>query len=111
MQAGDPGLLDDMQPGAFVRIAVSDTGVGMEPDTLEHVFEPFFTTKPTGQGTGLGLSQVYGFAHQSGGAATIASSARRGTLVTLFLPRTWEAAARPQEPSAVVGAKKARHFR
>jgi two-component system NtrC family sensor kinase len=73
---------------------------------LPRVFEPFFTTKDIGKGTGLGLSQVYGFAHQSGGAATIASSARRGTVVTLFLPRTWEAPAQPQQQSAVVGARK-----
>ena len=70
------------------------------------MFEPFFTTKDIGKGTGLGLSQVYGFAHQSGGAATIASSARRGTVVTLFLPRTWETPALPQEPSAAVATKK-----
>ena len=56
------------------------------------MFEPFFTTKEVGKGTGLGLSQVYGFARQSGGAATITTSARRGTAVTLLLPRTWEAA-------------------
>ena len=92
--------------GDFVAIRVADTGSGIPADVLPRVFEPFFTTKDVGKGTGLGLSQVYGFAHQSGGAATIASSARRGTVVTLFLPRTWEAPAQPQEQSAVVGPKR-----
>jgi len=92
--------------GDFVSIRVADTGSGIPADVLPRVFEPFFTTKDIGKGTGLGLSQVYGFARQSGGAATIASSARRGTVVTLFLPRTWEAPAQPQEQSAVVRAKK-----
>ena len=100
-KASEEGLAGD-----FVAIRVADTGSGIPADVLPRVFEPFFTTKDVGKGTGLGLSQVYGFAHQSGGAATIASSARRGTVVTLFLPRTWEAPALPQEPSAAVAAKK-----
>jgi two-component system NtrC family sensor kinase len=100
-KASEEGLSGD-----FVAIRVADTGSGIPADVLPRVFEPFFTTKDVGKGTGLGLSQVYGFARQSGGAATIASSARRGTVVSLFLPRTWEAPARPQEPSAVVGAKR-----
>ena len=99
-KASEEGLSGD-----FVAIRVADTGSGIPADVLPRVFEPFFTTKDVGKGTGLGLSQVYGFAHQSGGAATIASSARRGTVVTLLLPRTWEAPALPQEPSAVVGTK------
>jgi two-component system NtrC family sensor kinase len=92
--------------GDFVAIRVADTGSGIPADVLPRVFEPFFTTKDVGKGTGLGLSQVHGFAHQSGGAAAIASSARRGTVVTLFLPRTWETPARPQEQSAIVSAKR-----
>jgi two-component system NtrC family sensor kinase len=92
--------------GDFVAIRVADTGSGIPADVLPRVFEPFFTTKDVGKGTGLGLSQVYGFAHQSGGAAAIASSARRGTVVTMFLPRTWETPALPHEPSATVSAKK-----
>jgi two-component system, NtrC family, sensor kinase len=96
-QASEEGL-----SGEFVAIRVADTGVGISPDILPHVFEPFFTTKDVGQGTGLGLSQVYGFARQSGGAATITSSPRRGTAVTLFLPRTWEMPAQPRSQVAAV---------
>ncbi|HEX4043339.1 MAG TPA: ATP-binding protein [Xanthobacteraceae bacterium] len=80
--------------GEFVAVRVADTGAGIPPDVLPRVFEPFFTTKEEGKGTGLGLSQVYGFARQSGGVASITTSPRRGTAVTLFLPRTWEAPAR-----------------
>jgi two-component system NtrC family sensor kinase len=90
--------------GEFVAIRVADTGSGIPPDILPRVFEPFFTTKDVDKGTGLGLSQVYGFAKQSGGAATIVSSARRGTAVTLFLPRTWEMPALKREPKVAAGA-------
>jgi nitrogen-specific signal transduction histidine kinase len=69
-----------------VGLAISDTGTGVAPDDLPHVFEPFFTTKEAGKGTGLGLTQVYGFARQAGGAAEIASGPGRGTTVTLYLP-------------------------
>ena len=84
--------------GEFVAVRVADTGSGIPSDVLPRVFEPFYTTKEVGKGTGLGLSQVYGFARQSGGTASIATSARRGTAVTLFLPRTWEAPAQPRAP-------------
>ena len=76
----------DTRPGRYVVIAVSDTGVGMAPDLLEKVFDPFFTTKPIGQGTGLGLSMVYGFAKQSGGHVRIHSQPGQGTSVKIFLP-------------------------
>lgn len=73
-------------PGRYVVIAVSDSGVGMEQATLEKVFDPFFTTKPVGQGTGLGLSMVYGFAKQSEGQVRIHSTPGEGTSVKLFVP-------------------------
>jgi signal transduction histidine kinase/CheY-like chemotaxis protein len=69
-------------------ISISDTGVGMDPDTVGRIFEPFFTTKKTGKGTGLGLSQVYGFATQSGGDVVVESDAGKGTMITLLLPCT-----------------------
>jgi PAS domain S-box-containing protein len=73
--------------GEFVALNVADTGVGIAPDILPRVFDPFFTTKAADRGTGLGLSQVYGFAHQSGGTVVIKSELGRGTWVTLYLPR------------------------
>ncbi|HWE44842.1 MAG TPA: MASE4 domain-containing protein [Caulobacteraceae bacterium] len=93
LEAGDVGLIDDMAPGAFVRIAVSDTGVGMDADTLAHVFEPFFSTKPTGQGTGLGLSQVYGFARDARGKVDITTCPGEGSTVAVVLPRSVQGAA------------------
>ncbi len=76
----------DPDDGAMIAVAVSDSGGGMDEDTLNRAFEPFFTTKMTGKGTGLGLSQVYGFASQSGGDVRIASVVGMGTTVTLLLP-------------------------
>ncbi len=85
----DPARAAEM-PGAgagrYVTISVSDNGVGMEPELLDKVFEPFFTTKPLGQGTGLGLSMVYGFAQQSGGHVTVDSTMGEGTTVSILLP-------------------------
>ena len=81
------GEIDDLAAGDYVRISVSDSGKGIEPEHLERVFEPFFTTKPVGKGTGLGLTQIFGFARQSGGHATIRSQLGEGTTVSLFLPR------------------------
>jgi PAS domain S-box-containing protein len=74
--------------GEFVAIGISDTGAGMAPETMERVFEPFFTTKNFGEGTGLGLSQVFGFVKQLGGAVTVESEPGRGTTFTLYLPAT-----------------------
>ena len=86
--------------GEFVAVRVADTGAGIPPEVLPRVFEPFFTTKEIGKGTGLGLSQVYGFARQSGGTASISTSERRGTAVTLFLPRSFETPVRPRREVA-----------
>ncbi|MGW5959465.1 PAS domain S-box protein [Methylorubrum thiocyanatum] len=77
----------DLPPGQYLSVCVTDTGTGMTPDIIDKVFEPFFTTKPTGQGTGLGLSMVYGFARQSGGQVRIYSEVGEGTTVCLYLPR------------------------
>jgi CheY-like chemotaxis protein len=84
--------------GRYVTISVSDTGVGMAPELLERAFEPFFTTKPLGQGTGLGLSMVYGFAKQSGGQVRIQSKPGNGTSVTLYLPATDSVPANDRRP-------------
>jgi PAS domain S-box-containing protein len=80
--------LPGLKPGAFVAIGVSDTGSGMPPETVARAFEPFFTTKPIGQGTGLGLSMIYGFAQQSGGQVEIESHVGAGTTIRLLLPAT-----------------------
>lgn len=78
----------ELAAGDYVLLSISDTGIGIAPDAIEHVFEPFFTTKQRGKGTGLGLSMVYGFTKQSGGQVRIYSELNVGTEVKLYLPRT-----------------------
>jgi signal transduction histidine kinase/ActR/RegA family two-component response regulator len=95
-----PSQVGDIRGGDYVKISVTDTGCGMPPDILEHAFEPFFTTKPVGKGTGLGLSQIFGFAHESGGEVGIESEVGRGTIVSIYLPRTQAAAPVRLHPAA-----------
>jgi signal transduction histidine kinase/CheY-like chemotaxis protein len=90
----------ELAPGDFLCLSVADTGSGMPPDVLARAFDPFFTTKPLGEGTGLGLSMVYGFARQSGGQIRIASKAGEGTTMRLYLPRYAGAVAAAPGPAA-----------
>jgi signal transduction histidine kinase/CheY-like chemotaxis protein len=78
----------ELAPGDYVAVSVADTGTGMTDEVLRKAFEPFFTTKPVGSGTGLGLSQVYGIAKQTGGSVSISTRLGQGTTVTVYLPRT-----------------------
>lgn len=84
--AADTTGHDGFGPGLYARIAVADTGTGMTAEIAARAFEPFFTTKPLGRGTGLGLSQLYGFVRQSGGLVQLDTVPGRGTVVALLLP-------------------------
>ncbi|WP_415846019.1 PAS domain S-box protein [Stutzerimonas zhaodongensis] len=99
---------DGPEPGDYVTLSVADNGSGMPPEVVAKAFDPFFTTKPIGQGTGLGLSMVYGFVKQTGGHVRIDSTPGHGTLITLFLPRNRSRAEPVEEhrdtPVAVQGA-------
>jgi signal transduction histidine kinase/ActR/RegA family two-component response regulator len=87
LQREETATIGEVEPGPFVTISVSDTGRGMSGDVARRAFEPFFTTKEIGTGSGLGLSQVYGFVKQSGGHVAISSEVDRGTTVRIYLPR------------------------
>ena len=99
LEEADTRAFEGLAPGDYVVLTVSDTGQGMTPDVLSRAFEPFFTTKPIGQGTGLGLSMIYGFVKQSGGHVRIDSEPGLGTSVRLYLPRH-AIQAEPAAPSA-----------
>ncbi len=106
------GEVEDIKPGDYLCVSVHDTGSGMDADTAGRVFEPFFTTKEPGRGTGLGLSQVYGFARQSGGAATLDSSPGLGATVRIYLPLASEAPdlIEPETPAPATAAGPARRI-
>jgi CheY-like chemotaxis protein len=92
-----------LDPGEHVMLAITDTGVGMDPETRARAFEPFFTTKAKGKGTGLGLSSVYGIVEQSGGAIYLDTAPGRGTSVRIYLPVTTAADEQPQLPEPNAG--------
>ncbi|HEX4712819.1 ATP-binding protein [Phenylobacterium sp.] len=98
------GEAEDAPPGEYLCVSVHDTGAGMDAATVARVFEPFFTTKEPGRGTGLGLSQVYGFARQSGGAAVIESAPGKGATVRIYLPLDHAAAETAQAAPAPTAA-------
>jgi CheY-like chemotaxis protein len=91
----------DLAPGPYIRLVISDTGVGMSPAVLARIFEPFFTTKPAGQGTGLGLATVYGIVTQAQGAIRVQSVEGQGTRFTIHLPQVSAPARRPSVSGAV----------
>ena len=95
-------LNPELPPGQYVAICVTDTGTGMNSETLNHAFEPFFTTKEPGQGTGLGLSQVYGFVKQTGGHVKIYSEVGQGTTIKIYLPRYHGNAIAEDEPDPAI---------
>jgi PAS domain S-box-containing protein len=100
----EAGEVTDVEAGDYVCVSVSDTGPGMDEETLRRVFEPFFTTKAVGKGTGLGLSQVYGFARQSGGGVRIESTRGEGATVDIYLPPAARTDTAPVEPAATPAA-------
>jgi len=111
LDAPSPAQRGALKPGPFICLSVTDTGTGMPASVIEQAFEPFYTTKPLGQGTGLGLSMIYGFIRQSQGDARITSEVGQGTTVRLFLPRftgeVTEADEKVAEPSNLAAPRHA----
>ncbi len=97
----------DLTPGQYVSLCVSDTGAGMAPEVVGKAFDPFFTTKPLGQGTGLGLSMIYGFVRQSGGQVRIYSEPGQGAMICLYLPRHLGEAEQAETPAEMAEAPRA----
>ena len=100
---------NELSPGEYVQVCISDTGTGMSPEVKARAFDPFFTTKGPGAGSGLGLSQVYGMARQSGGNVVIDSTPNEGTRVVLSLPRATTVEASDTAADEPAGASRPGH--
>jgi PAS domain S-box-containing protein len=109
LDEGYAGKYPELLPGQYVVMCVTDTGTGMSADVIAHAFEPFYTTKPIGQGTGLGLSQVYGFVKQSGGHIKLYSEVGQGTTAKIYLPRLTAAGDEEQETAFLAPPTGGRH--